>query len=118
MVLLTIHVRPKDGHSSSKRIKTISVDSSHRLEDLVADLKLDTKKGIHLYSPTGEHELALNSSLASNNLQSGDILETCSCPMLSVVLSAVLDDLNEVQKLPENQRTQTIMAARIATKSA
>ena len=106
MVLLTIHVRPKNGYSYPRRIKTIEVDSSKRLEEVVADLKLDTKKGIALFSSHGRLELALNSSLASNNIQSGDILETCSSPLLSAVLSAVIEDLNQVKELADDERTQ------------
>ena len=106
MVLLTIHVRPKNGYSFPGKIKTLSVDSSKRLEDVVADLKLDTKKGITLFSSQGRLELALNTSLASNNVQNFDIIETCSSPLLSAALSAVLEDLNQVGKLAEDERSQ------------
>ncbi|CAB9521786.1 expressed unknown protein [Seminavis robusta] len=107
MVLVTIHVRPRDGYSYPNRIKTITVDSSYRLEQVISDLKLDTKKGIHLFSRQGAHELALNTSLATNNVQSGDIIETCSSPLLASVLSAALTDLNTVQSsLLEEERTR------------
>ena len=108
MVLLTIHVRPKNGYSYPGKIKTVQVDSSRRLEDvLVTDLKLDTKKGVVLFSRHGRVELALNTSLASNNIQNYDILETCSCPLLSAALSAVLEDLNQINmKFTEDERTR------------
>lgn len=107
MVQLTIHVRPKDGYTYPNRIKTITVDSSYRLEQVIDDLKLDTKKGISIFSSQGRTELALNTSLASNNVQSGDILETCSSPMLSCVLSALMKDLEAVREnLDEDERTQ------------
>jgi ERCC4 domain/Ring finger domain len=106
MVQLTIHVRPRDGYTYAGRIKTITVDSSCRLEQVIADLKLDTKKGIAIFSQHGRHELALNTSLASNNVQSGHLLETCSCPLLASVLSVALEDLDMVQSLPEDDRTR------------
>ena len=106
MVLLTIHVRPKNGYTYPGKIKTLSVDSSKRLEDVVADLKLDTKKGIALFSSQGFLELALNTSLSTNNIQNFDIIETCSSPLLSAAISSLLEDLNQVGKLAEEERTQ------------
>jgi hypothetical protein len=49
MVRLHIFVRPKTGYSSAKKIQSISVDSSQRLEQIIADLKLP-QKGTLLYA--------------------------------------------------------------------
>lgn len=106
MVRLTIHIRPQNGYTFPGKIKTTIVDTSQRLEQIVTDLKLDTKKGITLFSRDGQRELALNTSLASNNIQNGDIIESCACPKLSAVLSACLKDLDTVQKLSEDERTR------------
>jgi hypothetical protein len=54
----------------------------------------------------GGRELPLNSSFASNNIQNGDILESCSSPLMSSLLSSVLQDLNSIEKLGEDQRDQ------------
>jgi hypothetical protein len=104
MVRLSIFVRPKTGYSSAKKIRSISVDSSQRLEQIIADLKLP-KKGTLLYA--NGTELPLNSSLASHNIQDGDVLESCSSPLMSAILSAVLQDLNDVEAIPEDQRTKS-----------
>jgi hypothetical protein len=105
MVLLTIRVRPKNGYTYYNKIKTVQVDSSERLEKIISDLKLD-KKTDALYHASSGKELPLNSSLASHNIQDGDALETCSSPLLSTVLSAVLRDLDDVQKLADEDRTE------------
>ena len=97
MVLLTIHVRPQGGYSYPGRIRTITTDSSTRLEEVIATLKLDVKKGINMYRDGTE--LALNSSLASINVQTGDVLETCSSPLLAAVLSSLLQDFSAIQDL-------------------
>lgn len=106
MVQITVHVRPRNGYTSPGCIKTIRVDTSTRLEKLVADLKLDTKKGIALYSHEGSHELSLNTSLASNGVKEGDVLETCACPKLSAILSVALREMEHVQKLSQKDRIQ------------
>lgn len=103
MVRLTIKIRPRNGYSYPQKIRTVAVDSSQRLEQLITDLKLD-KKGLALYDSVTGRELPLNSSFASHNVRTGDTLETCSSPLLSAVLSAVLNDLNVVQNLPEQER--------------
>jgi hypothetical protein len=105
MVLLTIQVRPKNGYTYYNKIKTIKVDSSERLEKIIADLKLD-KKTDALYHASSGKELPLNSSLASHNIQDGDVLETCSSPLLSAVLSAVLRDMDDAQKLAGEDRSE------------
>ena len=104
MVRLTVKVRPQRGYTYPKAIKQVTVDSSIRLEELLANLKLD-KKGTHLYSYSGV-ELPLNSSLATHNVQDGDTLETCSSPLLSAVLSTVISDLEAVQKIPDEERSR------------
>jgi hypothetical protein len=109
MVQITIHVRPKNGYTYPGKLNTITVDTSTRVEQVVTDLKLDVKRGIALYSHAGRREIALNSSLASNNVQHGDIVETCACPTISAALSMVLQDLNILQtKYPHaTDRTQS-----------
>ena len=106
MVLLTLVVRPKSGYARPNQIRKISVDSSQRLEQILTDLRLP-KKGTLLFS-SGK-ELPLNSSIASHNIQDGDVLEGCSSPLLSAVLSAVMQDLNDVSRVPELQRTEGIL---------
>jgi ERCC4-type nuclease len=103
MVQLSIVVRPKSGYSKANASRKITVDSSQRLEQILTDLKLP-KKGAVLYSHG--KELPLNSSLASHNIQDGDVLESCASPNLSAILSAVLQDLNAVEKVPEEERTE------------
>jgi hypothetical protein len=107
MAPLTIVVRPKSGYAKPNQIRTIQVDTSQRVEAIISELKLD-KKGTHFYSnQAGQlYELPLNSSLATHNIQNGTVLETCACPELSAVLSAVLQDLNAVDRLPSHQRTE------------
>lgn len=97
MVQLSIKVRSKSSYAKAGKIKTLTVDSSQRLEEIV-------ESGSLLYS--NGRELPLNSSFASNNAQEGDILESCSSPLMSSLLSAVLQDLNSIERLPEHERTQ------------
>ena len=107
MVKLTIKIRPQRGYTYPNCMKQLEVDSSSRLEDVLAGLKMD-KREIYLYSPAGI-EMPLNSSLASHNIQDGDIIETCSSPMISAILSAVLADLDSVKALPEEGRSPDII---------
>jgi hypothetical protein len=80
------------------------MDSSTRLEEVLARCKI-AKKGTCLYLQGVE--LPLNSSLATHNVQNGDILETCSSSLLSAVLSAVISDLEAVQQgLEPEERTK------------
>ena len=72
---------------------SIRVDTSQRIEDIIARLKLD-KKGQYFY--VKGREVPMNSSLASHNVQDGDILESCPCPKFSAILSAVMRDLKAV----------------------
>lgn len=65
------------------------------------------EKGSLLYN--NGRELPLNSSFASNNVQEGDILESCSSPFMSSLLSAVLQDLNSIERITEHERTQDKM---------
>ena len=99
MVVLNIFVRPKNGYCYPNKIRKVTVDSSQRLEDIV-----EKDKRSLLYS--NGRELPLNSSFASNNVQDGDILESCSSPIMSSILSAVLQDLTRIEKIPEDQRTE------------
>ncbi|KAL3940477.1 MAG: hypothetical protein SGBAC_004996 [Bacillariaceae sp.] len=97
MVQLTIQVRAKTSYSNAGKIKTLSVDSSQRVEEIV-------ERGSRLYRDG--RELPLNSSFASNNVQNGDILESCAAPLMSALLSAVLKDFNDISEVPENERTK------------
>ncbi|CAJ1964269.1 unnamed protein product [Cylindrotheca closterium] len=97
MVQLTIQVRAKTCYSNAGKVKTLSIDSSQRVEEIV-------ERGSRLYRDG--RELPLNSSFASNNVQNGDILESCSSPLMSALLSAVLKDINDISKVPENERTK------------
>ena len=99
MVVLTVHIRPKNGYFKANKIRKVTVDSSQRLEEIV-----EKEKGCLLYS--NGREIPLNSSFASNNIQDGEILESCSSPIMSAVLSAVLQDLNSIEKIPEQERTE------------
>lgn len=99
MVILTVHIRPKNGYFKANKIRKVTVDSSQRLEEIV-----EKEKGCLLYS--NGREIPLNSSFASNNIQDGEILESCSSPIMSAVLSAVLQDLNSIEKIPEQERTE------------
>jgi len=111
MVQLNLFIRPQRGYNVQcpNSIKHVTVDSSDRLEDILASVKID-KKGTFLYSSTGL-ELPLNSSLASHNVQNGDIIETCSSPLLATILSAVISDLDAVEKLDEDHRSQDRIAS-------
>jgi hypothetical protein len=105
MVLLTIKIRPQKGYLSPNTIQEVRVDSSTRLEFILPSFKLE-KNEAFLYSHAGL-ELPLNSSLASHNIQDGDVLETCSSPVLCAVLKAVAADMEAVQKIkPEMDRTR------------
>eukprot|EP00980_Cylindrotheca_fusiformis_P003740 scaffold831_cov109-Cylindrotheca_fusiformis.AAC.2 len=97
MVQLSIRIRTKPSYAKAGKIKAVTVDSSQRVEEIV-------DQGSLLYSDG--KELPLNSSFASNNVQDGDILESCSSPLLSSLLSAVLQDLNSIEEIPEDERTQ------------
>ena len=112
MVQLTIQVRPQRGYTYPNAMRQVTVDSSDRLETILLanhhHLKLD-KKGTRLFSAMNGTELPLNSSLATHNVQNGDVLETCSSPLLSAVLSAVIRDLEAVQQLlPEEEHRSRI----------
>lgn len=105
MVLLTIRIRPQRGYTfANNSLQQINnVDSSERLETIVE--QLNTSGSMRLfYKGT---ELPLNSSLATHNVHNGNVLETCSSPVLSAVLSAVIADLERVQSLPEDQRNRS-----------
>lgn len=103
MVAIKIWVRPTTAYNSAGKLKSIQVDTSQRVDDILATLRLE-KKGQYFYLKG--REVPMNSSLASHNIQDGDILESCPCPKFSAVLSAVLRDLNAVDKLNGDERTE------------
>ena len=97
MVQLVVQIRPQRGYTYANSIREVTADSSLRLEQLLSESKID-KKGTSLYSGKTGLELPLNSALASHNIQDGEILETCSSPAMLAVLSAVISDLEALQK--------------------
>jgi len=103
MVEIHIKVRPTSAYNSAGKVMSIRADTSQRIEDILSNLKLD-KKGQSFY--VNGQEVPMNSSLASHNVQDGDILESCPCPKFSVVLSAVLRDLDAVERLSADTRTE------------
>ena len=109
MVQLQIHIRPLNGYSfPNKVLRNVTVDSADRLEEILnkanQHVKRSSKPIMRLFHQG--RELPLNSSLASHNIQSGDMLESCSSPLLSAVLTALLNDFNKIQKLPDEERTE------------
>jgi hypothetical protein len=108
MVQLRIVVRPTTAYNAPNKTRSIVVDTFQRVEDVVNLLKLE-KKGTHFYSISrgaSSRELPMNSSLASHNIQDGQVIESCACPALSAVLSAVLRDLDAVDQLEDDQRDE------------
>jgi hypothetical protein len=105
MVQRTLRIRQMNGYHYPNKIDTITLDSSSRLEELLLKSKTGgaTLKRSSLY--LNGRELALNSSIASHNLQNYTIIESCKSPYISAALSSLLKDLEYVQKhIPNDQR--------------
>ncbi len=105
MVQVTLRVRPKNGYTYTSKIKTVIMDSSTRLEELLQrhgdGSAASSHAALYLYG----RELPLNSSIASHNLEDGVILESCKSPNMSAAISAVLRDLERIKKsLHEGER--------------
>jgi hypothetical protein len=81
-------------------------DSATRFEEIKVQLKLDSKTNSFYYNG---QLCALNSSLASNRVQDGGTIETCSNPLLSSALSAVLNDLNDIREIPAEERDEDLI---------
>jgi ERCC4-type nuclease len=98
MVQVTIRVRPKNGYTYVSKIKTVTMESSTRLEELLhrhGEMSAaSSHAALYLYG----QELPLNSSIASHNLEDGVIIESCKSPNMSAAISAVLRDLDRVKK--------------------
>ncbi len=107
MVQLTIHVRPQRGYTFAKSLQKVTVDSSLRVEELLGMLRLP-KQGTRFFHQG--QDMPLNSSLATHNVQDEDILETCSSPLMSSILSTVISDLAAVQKVAADLRTPATIA--------
>ena len=80
MVQITLTIRPLPGYNAPNNTKTVTVDTSDRVEAITQKIKV-TKKGTRFFDRTGR-ELPLNSSLASNNVQNGDFLEGVRLKMI------------------------------------
>ena len=108
MVQITIKIRPQRSYTYANSIKQATVDSSHRFEQILSELKL-SKKGTSLHKSTGV-EIPLNSAIASHNIQDNEIIETCSSPILSALLSATIGDIENLQQnIDENNRTSDVI---------
>jgi len=114
MVQVTVRVRPKNGYTYPNKIKTVTLDSADRLEDLLqkhaSATSATSATSSHAALYLNGRELPLNSSVASHNLDDGVILEACKSPLLSATISAVLRDLEYVQKkTKEEKRTKNLL---------
>jgi hypothetical protein len=101
MVRLNIRVRPKPAYAYPGNVVLGEFDSATRFEEIKIQLKLDSKSATFYYHGK---LCALNSSLASNGVQNGGMIETCSNPLLSATLTAVLNDLNDLRGVEEEDR--------------
>ena len=106
MVEIQVRIRPTSAYNSAGKLMSVRVDTSQRIEDILSKLKLD-KKGQYFY--VNGREVPMNSSLASHNVQDGDILESCPCPKFSAALSAVMRDLDAIERLPPDARTEAVV---------
>ncbi len=106
MVQVTLRLRPKNGYHTTNKIKTFTLDSSSRLEELLIVSgenggggnggSTSASKSSSLYSSFGQ-ELALNTSIASHNFENNELIETCKSPNMSAALTSVLKDIEEVK---------------------
>ncbi len=98
MVQVVIRVRPKNGYTYVNKVKTVTMESSTRLEDLLQRHGETSAASSHAALYLNGHELPLNTSIASHNLDDGVIIECCKSPGMSAAISGVLRDLDRVQK--------------------
>lgn len=117
MVSVKVRVRPKSGYTYVNKFKTIELESHSRLEELLQKGQAgeSTAGTSHAALYLHGHELPLNTSVGSHNLQDGIILESCRNPHISIALSAVLRDLDALQKIPHASRTAECIQERIQT---
>jgi len=79
------------------------VESSDRLENILQKVSnLDRATRLYLDGV----QAPWNSSYNTLNVRQDTILETCAAPAISAALSAVLNDFNLVQKIPDTRRTR------------
>ena len=112
MVQVTLRLRPKSGYHYTNKIKTFTLDSSSRLEELLvvsgenggaggggnnSSSSSSSSKSSSLYSQSGQ-ELALNTSIASHNFENNELIETCKSPYMSAALTSVLKDIEQIKK--------------------
>jgi ERCC4-type nuclease len=110
MVQVTVRVRPKNGYTYTGKIKTETLGSDKRLEELLQRHGTsNSSASSHAAFYFNGLELPLNTSIASQDLDNGVIIETCKSPTISAALSAVLRDIDAIGKVPAEARTsQTI----------
>ena len=107
MVQVTVRVRPKNGYTYAGKIKTETLGSEKRLEELLQRHgESNSSASSHAAFYFNGHELPLNTSIASQDLDDGVIIETCKSPNISAALSAVLRDIDAIGKVPEAVRTR------------
>ncbi len=116
MVQVTLRCRPKNGYHYVGKIKSVTLDSSARLELLLQ--RSTTASGGRGGQPTSAHDalyldgrkLPLNTAIATHNLEENVILETCKSPVMSAVLTAVMKDLDRIQKKinPRQRNRETL----------
>lgn len=116
MVQVTIRVRPKNGYTYTQKIKTVTMESSTRLEELLqrhapgessSSRASSSSASPHAALYLNGRELPLNSSIASHNLDDGVIIECCKSPNMSAAISAVLRDLDRIGKtIPVGSRSK------------
>eukprot|EP00956_Cyclotella_meneghiniana_P025439 scaffold53090_cov57-Cyclotella_meneghiniana.AAC.5 len=104
---IRIRVRPRQGYHYPYKIDDLEIDSSARLETIQENYSTQGSTTRLYY---GAHELPLNSSIGSHNLDDGAIIECCRSPGLAAALSACLKDLDAVKKLrPDDRHRQNLM---------
>lgn len=102
MVQVSICVRPTTGYHHPNKIDHLRIDSADRLET-IQEKYSTVGSTTRLYH--GDHELPLNSSIGSHNLDDGTIIECCRSPAVSAALTACLKDFEMIKKLPAKDRT-------------
>ena len=111
MVQVTVRVRPKNGYTYPNKIKTVTLESSCRLENLLQrHAASSASASSHAALYLNGRELPLNSSIASHNLDDGVVIESCKSPAVSAAISAVLRDLERIKTTTqEAERTKDVL---------
>ena len=104
MVQVTLRIRETTGYHHPNKIKTFTLDSSARLEELLIKSKTggssEATQSTRAY--LNGQELALNTSIASHNLEDNQLIECCKSPYMSAALTSLLKDLEKVQDVLSN----------------